>query len=172
MRRTRSRAPKEEPGPDGDEVECDLLKEPSDCLKIETVSKEIERYKDLDILQKPVGIYLEHCKQYASEYLGGRTIRIGDYQFTRRDMNTHILSSHFSDILKIQDAELKGLSDQDIASQFSTDTIKLFTDILYNGSEHVLMVKSWQKISFNCKLQMSNKADNLQRLLVKNKSHV
>jgi len=57
------------------------------------------------------------------------------------------------------------MSDKEISSQFKTETIKLFTDILYIDGKFVLMVKSWQKINFNCKLKTSTKAHNFKNLI-------
>ena len=70
-------------------------------VKIETVSKEIETYKELDILQKPVDIYLKHCREYAAQYLQRNTIRIADYQFSRRDMHHRTITNKFHDIFEL-----------------------------------------------------------------------
>ena len=51
------------------------------------------------------------------------------------------------------------MSDHEIASMFKTETIKLFTDIIYLQKDncHFLMVKTWQKVIFNCKLPSNRK---------------
>ena len=39
---------------------------------------------------------------------------------------------------------------------FKTETMKLFTDIIYFQKKHILCVKTWQKVSFSCKLKNSS----------------
>ena len=49
------------------------------------------------------------------------------------------------------------MSDNEIASMFTTETVKLFTDIIYMDNCHHLMVKTWQKVIFSCKLPGTSK---------------
>ena len=132
-----------------------------DQVKVESVSKEIEKYKELDILQKPVDIYLKHCKEYAAQYLQRNTIRITDYQFTRKDMEHRTVTNKFQEIFELQRAETAvdpKLADKEISEQFTTESIKVFTDIIKLGDKSILMAKTWQKITFNCKVQATAKA--------------
>lgn len=59
-----------------------ILYEPSACINIPTVKEELDRYKHMGILQKPVEIYLDHCLRYAKSNLKKDSIMITDYEFT------------------------------------------------------------------------------------------
>jgi hypothetical protein len=48
---------------------------------------------------------------------------------------------------------------------FKTETIKLFTDIIYFQNKHVLCVKTWQKVKFSCKLKNSSKPVTYAKLI-------
>ena len=89
--------------PEEENAECMFLKELDHpgYVKVESVSKEVEKYKELDILQKPVDIYLKHCKEHASTYLHEKKLRIPDYLFTRKDMHSRTITNKFHEIFEL-----------------------------------------------------------------------
>ena len=79
---------------------------------------------------------------------------IQNYKFSRKDLDNHVITNKLYDLLRLQESDFgqTQMSDNEIASMFTTETIKLFTDVIYIDNRHNLMVKTWQKVSFNCKL--------------------
>jgi len=53
---------------------------------------------------------------------------------------------------------------------FDTETIKVFTDIIYIDNKHNIIVKVWQKIRFNCKLPDVVKANSLKNQIQRRKT--
>ena len=73
------------PDPDEDDKkECPFLKDQKACIPIMSLKEEIKSYAD--ILQKPVEIYLDHCKKYAASYTQTKQTVIQDYKFSRKDL--------------------------------------------------------------------------------------
>ena len=60
-------------------------------------------------------------------------------------MYSRCISSKVFEILKLQEADFGAMqmTDDEIESQFTTDTLKIFSDIIYHKGKHVLVVKTW-----------------------------
>ena len=77
---------------------------------------EIQEYREKGILQRPVEIYLDHCKRYASSYLQVNKIRIQDYRFSKLELQNKVVTKKFYEILSLQEADFgpMSLTDQEI----------------------------------------------------------
>jgi len=67
------------------------------------------------------------------------------YKFSRRDMENHVVTSKIYELIKLQEAGYgtMKMTDVEIAHLFQTETMKVFTDILYYDNKHILMAKTW-----------------------------
>ena len=81
------------------------------------MAKEIEGYKEKEILQKPVEIYLEHCEEYARTNMIRNTIKISDYKFSHRDLDTNLITPIFVNLIKLENSDNPNYN---IESMFTT----------------------------------------------------
>ena len=130
---------------------------------------------------RPETIYLEHCKTYAKQYLEESKIGIENYEFTIEDVEKGVISNKLMEILRLQEADQtqSQITNEDFTEMFKTESLKIFTDIIYYQQKHILCVKTWQKVSFSCKLKNSSHPvtygkliNNKMNMAVKNRSVV
>ncbi len=60
------------------------------------------------MLQKPVEIYLDHCKTYAEAYIKTRQTIIEHYKFCRKDLDDHVVTNKLYDLLRLQENDYGG----------------------------------------------------------------
>lgn len=135
-----------------------ILSEPDNCTKIPSLQNEY--YKYVNLIQKPVQIYLDHCRAYAEQNLDKEnSLNIKDYKFGRKDFANHVLSSKIIEAYGLNDDDYgpAPIGNKELSGLLTTTNIKVYTDIVFvNGFQH-LVVKTWQKISVDNNFQKGRK---------------
>lgn len=117
-------------------------------------------------MQKPKAMYLDYCQKYASLHLKKSQIIIEDYKFKMEDVMNETFSYDVIQWIKYlgtRGQDPLSLSDEEFAALFETETIKLFTDFIYHGSDAYIVVKSWQKVIFKMSEDQQPKKANKGR---------
>lgn len=147
--------------------------EPQVKIQIPNLIDEKKHFRQLGIMQKPKAMYLNYCNKYAELHLIKHKHYIRDYKFKKEDVENESFSR---DVLRwVKQLSTDGedpmsLSNEEFASLFKTETIKLFIDYIIHDQEAYIIVKSWQKVSFLLRDEEEEKNRNNSRLINRQQS--
>ena len=140
-----------------DEAACDILRDPPACIRIPTIAKdEAEQFPEGAAQGlKPVDVYLEHCRKFARSSIEQKDLVVPPYRFGERDFTNETLNMLLINKM-LKDGAYFGsndYTDEEKSDCFSTDKDKMrvFTDFIHHEGSLYMVVKTWQKITFQTK---------------------
>lgn len=153
-----------------DEVACDILRDPPACIRVPTIEKDkAEQYVEGSAQSlKPVDVYLEHCRKFARSSIAQKDLLVPHYKFGARDFTNQTLNMLLIDKM-LKDGAYFGsneFTDEEKSECFQTDGMRVFTDFFHHDGALYMLVKTWQKITFQTKDQrrfVGNVAEAAQR---------